>query len=66
MSGQAKDLASDERFHLALCLGFLFVLAGCIGGSLGSPSEQEEPVALVLNNSANVTNASESTISVGS
>lgn len=38
-----------------LCLAALLVLTGCTAGPLGGPSEQDRPVELVLNNSANAT-----------
>jgi hypothetical protein len=42
------------RFKLPFLFILLF-LTGCAVGPLGGPSEQEQPVALSLNNSANVT-----------
>lgn len=40
---------------LLFCLCGLLVLAGCTVGPLGGPSDQERPVQLVMNNSANDT-----------
>lgn len=38
-----------------LCLSVLLVIAGCTGGPLGGPATQEQPVTVVVNNTANVT-----------
>lgn len=43
------------RTLLMLCLGILIVLTGCILGPFVGPSEQERPVQVVLNNSADET-----------
>lgn len=40
---------------LFLCLGVLLVLAGCTAGPFSTPSKQDQPVELVMNNSANAT-----------
>ncbi len=44
-----------KRFLPLLCLTLLLVIAGCTGGPFGGPSKQDQPMHLVLNNSANVT-----------
>lgn len=38
-----------------LCLATLLVLTGCTAGPFGGPTEQDRPVELVFNNSANAT-----------
>lgn len=38
-----------------VCLGVLLFFMGCLASPFAGPSEQERPVKLVLNNSANVT-----------
>lgn len=57
MSGRAKSVLADMRPLPVLILGLLLLVAGCIAMPFGGPSDQEQPVQLVLNNSANVTNA---------
>ena len=44
---------------LFVCLAVLFILMGCISTPFGGPSEQERPVNLILNNSANETHTFE-------
>ena len=44
---------------LVLCFAALLVIAGCTTGPFGRPSDQERPVTLVANNSANVTHTFE-------
>ena len=56
MSGQAPQPQGAKRLLPLLCLGVLLTLAGCLATPFGGPSHQEQPVQLVLNNSANVTN----------
>ena len=55
MSGRFTSLAGDEQFFSVLCLGLLLLVAGCTAMPFGGPSDQAQPVQLVLNNSANVT-----------
>lgn len=38
-----------------VCLASLLILTGCLSTPFGGPSEQERPVELILNNSANET-----------
>jgi hypothetical protein len=52
------------RFLLILCLGVLLVLAGCIGPFDG-PTEQDRPVMIVVNNSANATHTFEVWVAEG-
>lgn len=50
------EFADDKRFFAVVPLGLLLLVAGCTAMPSGGPSHQEQPVRLVLNNSANVTN----------
>lgn len=43
------------RLFSLLCLAGVLVLAGCTVGPFGGPSDQAQPVELVMNNSANET-----------
>ena len=43
------------RCFQQLCLIMFLILAGCTAGPLGNPPQQEKPVPVVINNSANVT-----------
>ena len=56
MSGRIMSLVGDEQFLSVLSIGLLLLVAGCTAMPFGGPSDQEQPVQLVLNNSANVTN----------
>lgn len=56
MSGRPTGFLDDKRPFSALILGLLLLVAGCIAVPFGGPSEQEQPVQLVLNNTANVNN----------
>ena len=55
MSGQAKDSRDDKRPLAVLVIGLLLLAAGCTAMPFGGPSEQERPVRVVLNNSADQT-----------
>lgn len=55
MSGRAEGLLDDKRPLSVLILGLLLFVAGCTAIPFGGPSEQEHPVKVVLNNSANQT-----------
>jgi len=47
------------RYFPFLCLGILLVLAGCVVGPSGDAAQQERPVTVVLNNTANSTHTFE-------
>lgn len=55
MYGRAKGFLDDKRPLSVLILGLLLLVAGCTAMPFGGPSEQERPVRVVLNNSANQT-----------
>lgn len=42
-----------------VCLALLLVLSGCVYDPLNRPSRQEQPVTVIVNNSANVTQSFE-------
>jgi hypothetical protein len=48
-----------KRLLPLLSLGVILVLAGCSAGSFGGSAEQERPVTVIVNNSANVTQSFE-------
>ena len=59
MSGRIAGPHGSSRLLLLFCLGVLLTLAGCTVAPFGGPTEQERPVTLVVNNSANVTHTFE-------
>jgi len=54
MNSPVSVLAGNGKFLSVLGLVTLLLVAGCIGIPFSGPSEQKQPVQLVLNNSVNV------------
>lgn len=55
MSGWPPESSRAKRLLPMLLLGVIFVTAGCLATPFDGSSHQEQPVRLVLNNSANET-----------